>query len=245
MQLLPTPPSSPQNIQSPEPRVSTNGLALEVHSIFRTIQGEGIYSGVPCVFLRLAGCNLQCPGCDTEYTQGRVAIPLTGILERIGSLFPETPFERPRLVVVTGGEPMRQNIVPLTIALLDLGAMVQFETNGTYAPPIGFSSHPRLKVVCSPKAGSVAKGLLPFISAYKYVLQVGYVSPEDGLPTSILGKEIVPARPHFGFMGPVYISPMDDQDSSLNIENRLATVRTCLHFGYIFNLQLHKLLDLP
>lgn len=238
--------SSDRNTQAPEPRDLGDPGHLQVHSIFHTIQGEGIFAGVPSVFLRLAGCNLKCPGCDTEYTQGRTVTPINTILERIDMLFPETPFERPRLVVITGGEPFRQNISSICIALLHLGAMVQIETNGTYNAPPAFPNHPRLKIVCSPKAPRVAPGLLAWIDAYKYVLQAGRMSEKDGLPTSILGTdENHPARPHPAFQGPVYVTPMDEGEKELNQINREAAVKTCLRFGYIFNLQLHKFLGLP
>lgn len=236
--------SGDRNVQAPESRQISNGLELQVHSIFHTIQGEGIYAGVPAVFLRLAGCNLRCPGCDTEYTQGRLVTPLNVILERIGDLFPITPFERPRLVVITGGEPFRQNIAPICKALVDLGAMVQIETNGSYAPQPDL--HPAVKVVCSPKLPKVAAAMLGRVSAYKYVLEADAVNPDDGLPLSILGnKELWPARPHPAFQGPVYISPMDDDNEETNAANRSATVRSCLAFGYILNLQIHKLVGLP
>src|SRR3954467_9071958 len=52
--------------------VRSDGNSLSIHSIFYTLQGEGPYSGCPAVFMRLAGCNLQCPGCDTDYTSGQI-----------------------------------------------------------------------------------------------------------------------------------------------------------------------------
>jgi 7-carboxy-7-deazaguanine synthase len=233
------------NIQSPEPleRNTQTGNLLSVHSIFHTIQGEGPFSGMPAVFVRLGGCNLQCPGCDTEYTAGRLDYTVNQILEYVDRLYPETPFERPRLVVITGGEPFRQNVSPLAAALVQCGAMVQFETNGTLAPLADFPKV--IRVVCSPKTRRVAFGLLPFIFAYKYVLQAGHVA-EDGLPSSVLGTpDIQPARPHLGFTGPVYVSPMDEQDSARNRANLDAAVLSCLRFGYILNLQVHKLVGLP
>ena len=52
-----------------KPVLNETGLSLQVNSIFYTIQGEGPFAGRPAIFIRLAGCNLQCPGCDTEYTK--------------------------------------------------------------------------------------------------------------------------------------------------------------------------------
>ena len=54
------------NKQPIEKREPSYEGTLQVHSIFKTIQGEGPFCGTPCVFVRLAGCNLQCPACDTD-----------------------------------------------------------------------------------------------------------------------------------------------------------------------------------
>lgn len=230
------------NTQAPEQSAPGDGAELEVHSIFHTIQGEGPFSGVPAVFVRLAGCNLQCPGCDTIYADSRQAQPIEMIYNTVNSMFPVTQV-KPQLVVITGGEPFRQNISPLASLLNRGGAIVQIETNGTFNPPEGFPKG--IKVVCSPKAGKVAKGLIPFITAYKYVLDAHDVSTSDGLPTSILGKRVAPARPHAGFQGAIYVSPMDVQDKDLNELNVQTAVQVCMKYGYILNLQIHKIVGRP
>ena len=56
---------------------------LEVHSIFYTIQGEGPFCGTPAVFIRLAGCNLQCPSCDTNYTSKRRTMTAEEIVNEV------------------------------------------------------------------------------------------------------------------------------------------------------------------
>lgn len=151
----------------------------------------------------------------------------------------------PRLVVVTGGEPFRQNISALCHDLLACGLMVQIETNGTYAPAPGFPEPGHVRIVCSPKAPKVAEGLIPYISAYKYVLDAYSVSKTDGLPTRVLTKGIPPARPHKGFQGPIYVSPLDEQNRETNELNQACTVRACMRYGYILNLQVHKIVNLP
>ena len=82
---------------------------LWVHSIFPTIQGEGIFAGVPAVFLRLGGCNLQCPFCDTDYTEGSEWMQGDQIVYLVRFFMPR----KANLVVITGGEPMRQKLGPL------------------------------------------------------------------------------------------------------------------------------------
>jgi 7-carboxy-7-deazaguanine synthase len=100
---------------------------LEVSEIFYSIQGESTFSGLPCVFIRLSGCNLQCSYCDSRYAveeHGRI-MTLDEILARVSS-FPGT------MVEVTGGEPLLQNGVHALIdRLLAGGKKVLIETNGS------------------------------------------------------------------------------------------------------------------
>ena len=232
------------NIQPIEKRVESNGQVLDVHSIFYTIQGEGPYSGWPCVFVRLAGCNLQCPSCDTEYTQGRKTYSLFDLMSAIEDEFAAAPR---RLVVITGGEPFRQNIVPMIKLLNSQNIHVQIETNGTQMPPDGFGTlyaNDQVTVVCSPKAGKVQQGLFPFIDAYKYVLD-SESQHHDGLPFAALNHTVGPkgvARPHDGFDGPVYLQPMDPKDDAQYVQNVQAVKNACLTFGYILQLQTHKII---
>ena len=231
-----------QPIEKKEHRL---GGVLDVHSIFYTLQGEGIFSGYPATFIRLAGCNLQCPGCDTEYTQGRKLMNPTEIINAMTLQASSLQ----RLVVITGGEPMRQDLYTLLKELLPAEYVVQVETNGTY----GFSSRlrywlrdnpeaaKRLHVVCSPKAGKVNKPLLPYISAFKYVLQAGKIDKSDGLPTSILESGVRPARPPVEFTGRIYITPYDDGQLAM-IRNSAAVRDSALEYGYIAGIQLHKYL---
>ena len=62
---------------------SRDADVLEVHSIFYTLQGEGPFCGSPAIFIRLAGCNLQCPGCDTDYTSKREHLSPETIVKRL------------------------------------------------------------------------------------------------------------------------------------------------------------------
>lgn len=230
-----------QNSQRPEPRNSGNpvdGTAVEVHSVFHTIQGEGPFSGSPAVFVRLAGCNMQCPGCDTLYTDGRLLRDVPDIVAQVRDLAGANT----DLVVITGGEPLRQNLTPLMWALQEASFYIQIETNGTLPPS---PQMPPCAVVCSPKAGKVNTELKKFgILAYKYVLEATAVNAEDGLPTTILGANISPARPPDDWGGVIYLSPMDSQEAKVNTDNTRAVVESCLRYGYTLNLQIHKLVGL-
>ncbi len=101
-------------------------MAVKVSEIFHSIQGESSWSGQPCIFIRLTGCNLRCAYCDTTYAyeQGRF-MEISEILERVRRL-------RCGLVEVTGGEPLIQAETPSLIGrLLDAGHTVLLETNGS------------------------------------------------------------------------------------------------------------------
>ncbi len=101
---------------------------MKVNEIFLSIQGESTYQGVPCVFIRLAGCNLRCSYCDTSYARDRVdgeELSITEVLDRVRIYSCST-------VEITGGEPLLQKgTFELAAKLLDSGYRVMVETNGT------------------------------------------------------------------------------------------------------------------
>lgn len=240
------------NTQPIEKRLADHdGRALDVHSIFHTIQGEGPLTGRSAVFVRLAGCNLQCPLCDTDYTSKRMKLPNKTI---VGDVLEEVRGSGTSLVVITGGEPFRQNIEPLCRLLLLAGFTVQIETNGTLGPPSQefrklCSLNPieknRVFIVCSPKAGKVHPGLEGIVCAYKYVVADGAVAP-DGLPVVALDHSASPhvARPPESFKGFVYIQPCDEKNNVRNAVNLQACVRSSMKHGYTLQLQVHKLINM-
>jgi 7-carboxy-7-deazaguanine synthase len=99
---------------------------MRVCEIFAGIQGESTYAGLPCVFVRLTGCNLRCAYCDTTYAYEEGA-EMTGdeVIDHVRGY-------GLRLVEITGGEPLLQaDAKPLAGRLLDLGYKVLIETNGS------------------------------------------------------------------------------------------------------------------
>jgi 7-carboxy-7-deazaguanine synthase len=100
---------------------------MQITEIYKSIQGESTYAGLPCVFVRLTGCNLRCSWCDSEYTfTGGHRMSMEEVLEEVERLSPGG------LVEITGGEPMLQEkeVVPLMRRLLDDGYTVLLETSG-------------------------------------------------------------------------------------------------------------------
>jgi 7-carboxy-7-deazaguanine synthase len=98
---------------------------LRITEIYKSIQGESTWAGLPCVFVRTTGCNLRCEWCDSEYSfYGGKWMPLDEILARVKAL-------DCKLVEITGGEPLLQPAVPqLAKQLQDFGCTVLVETSG-------------------------------------------------------------------------------------------------------------------
>lgn len=115
---------------------------MKVNEIFYSLQGEGWFTGTPAVFVRLSGCNLRCPFCDTDHHTGQqmTALEIATEVGRYGA----------RHVVITGGEPTLQLEPELLRRLKALGLTVQLETNGTMeVPPEALALIDW--VTCSPK----------------------------------------------------------------------------------------------
>jgi 7-carboxy-7-deazaguanine synthase len=215
---------------------------LDVHSIFSTIQGEGPFCGRPAVFVRLAGCNLQCPGCDTEYTEGRERMTYGDILDHVYHQKMATS-SNANLIVISGGEPFRQQIAPFADFLIENNFDVQVETNGSMQIPLELSQ--MVTVVCSPKTAKLHPSALHRANAFKYVMKAGSVHAEDGLPLQALDHRATPyiARPPKSFKGKIYLQPMDEQDAGYNADNVAAVLESALKHNYTVQLQIHKLLN--
>lgn len=236
------------NIQPAEKPVHREDGSLEIHSLFETLQGECEYAGMPAIFVRAAGCSLKCNFCDTIYADKRELMSVEQLVDKIKSIRPALVGNLQSLVVLTGGESLRQNIAPLIYALLKNYYRIQIETNGIHPPPTAplgmVSLHGTYSLVCSPKTPSLNPKLKGWVNAYKYVLAAGEVDPTDGLPTITLGS-MRPARPFEGEYTHVWIQPQDDQDSEKNKANMQVAIDSCLKFGYRLSIQTHKLAGLP
>ncbi len=101
-------------------------MELDICEIFYSLQGESTFTGLPCIFIRLSGCNLNCSWCDTRYAgEESYTMRFDQILKKLES-FPCL------LVEITGGEPLLQDNTPALISvLLKKGYQVLVETNGS------------------------------------------------------------------------------------------------------------------
>lgn len=123
-------------------------MQYPLNEIFQTLQGEGYFTGVPAIFIRLQGCSVGCSWCDTKYTwlrdgDDQVApeyIPLKSSesphwanfrAEEMIAMIQQHGWTA-RHVVITGGEPCMHNLMRLTSVLEEKGFNCQIETSGTY-----------------------------------------------------------------------------------------------------------------
>src|SRR6476661_773695 len=101
---------------------------MQITEIYKSLQGESTFAGLPCVFVRLTGCNLRCTWCDTEYSfYGGKRMTSEQVFDEVERLSPNRG-----LVEITGGEPMLQEreLVPFMQRLIDSSYMVLLETSG-------------------------------------------------------------------------------------------------------------------
>jgi 7-carboxy-7-deazaguanine synthase len=225
---------------------------LIINEIFYTIQGEGPDAGRPAIFIRLAGCNLRCFFCDTDFERGE-QMSCFDIGERVQALRKETDC---RLVVITGGEPLLQNIHPLVNLLNIHQICVTVETAGSvWVEGLDMlfkssRSHSPLgnAIICSPKTPLLHPKVARAAHALKYIIAAGEIDERDGLPimsTQIPGKSARIARPNQCPNGKVYVQAMDVGDEAKNHANLLLASTIAMKFGYRLSVQLHKLAQLP
>jgi len=102
--------------------------SLPIVETFHSVQGEGYWTGTNAFFIRLGGCDVGCPWCDTKISWNAQRHPK----KAIEALVQEALAVNPRVVIITGGEPLLHDLVPLTIALKAAGLTLHLETSGAY-----------------------------------------------------------------------------------------------------------------
>ncbi len=157
---------------------------LNVNEIYLSIQGESTFAGLPCVFVRLTGCNLRCSYCDTAYAffEGN-RVPREKIVERVVELagpFADHPGDRGNsrlpLVELTGGEPLLQpGSATLMRALCDLGFTVLLETSGAWDISLLDPRIRRIVDLKCPSSGESHRNLLKNLEELKPTDELKFV----------------------------------------------------------------------
>jgi 7-carboxy-7-deazaguanine synthase len=143
---------------------------LLIHEIYRSVQGESTFAGLPCVFVRTAVCSQRCSWCDTPhaFNQGER-------MTRDAVLAKALAFDCP-LVEITGGEPLLQaDVFPLMTELADAGRTVLLETSGAHdVRPVDPRVHIILDLKC-PDSGECHRNLWSNLDALKPSDQIKFV----------------------------------------------------------------------
>jgi 7-carboxy-7-deazaguanine synthase len=216
---------------APDPRLD---LCLKMTEVYKSIQGESTWAGLPCVFLRTARCNLRCTWCDTTYSfEGGESIS-------IGRLIEQCEAHHCPLIEITGGEPLVQpNVTPLSGCLVERGYTVLVETSGSL--PINVLPEGVITImdIKCPGSGEAAKNHWPNIE---------YLGPRDEVKfvvadradyewsREVIGRYDLAARCHAVLMSPVIGSVAPPELAQWIVDDGLP-VR--------FQLQLHKLIWPP
>lgn len=191
---------------------------MKVNETFLSLQGEGYFTGKAAFFLRLSGCNLRCPFCDTQHQS------YTEMSE--DEIVAEASRHKPRHIVITGGEPALQLTRTLVDKLHAAGFFIQVETNGTLPLPEGIDW-----VTCSPK------GDFPQFPVDELkVLFMGDVTDPEAIISPLLGKES-------GVK--LYLQPLDTGNEKQNRTILRSCINYVLqHPRWSLSLQTHKIIGI-
>ncbi|HDX8342717.1 TPA: 7-carboxy-7-deazaguanine synthase QueE [Aeromonas dhakensis] len=218
-----------------------------INEIFQTIQGEGAFTGLPAIFVRLQGCPVGCPWCDTRHTwvvDPAREVGVQAVLdcsnesdgwskmstEQILASFQQLGYQA-RHVVITGGEPCLYDLQDLSTALIAAGFQVQIETSGTSE----IKTHERTWVTVSPKINM--KGGLPvLVSALERANEIKHpVATERHVEE--LDALLVTARLRDDVV--IALQPISQKPRATQL-----AMATCIARNWRLSIQTHKYLDI-
>jgi len=191
-----------------------------VNEIYPSIQGEGWHTGKPCTVLRLQGCNLRCPFCDTMYAVDSDGGRVLSLEEIDGWMLVSHP--KDGIVLVTGGEPGCQPYLEELADSLRKWGPVHLETNGTQVIPNCFDW-----VTVSPKGPEVEPVVMKLANEVKWLV-------EDWGDVALLKHFL---REYDEFQGTVSVQPL-----SAGVEATRICVRAAIEKGWRLSVQVHKLI---
>ena len=208
---------APNHLQHLMPTCASDPLAgtLRINEIFHSIQGESTWAGVPCVFVRLAGCPLRCTYCDTEYAfrEGSTS-PIRDVVDRVLS------FGCP-VVELMGGEPLaQQRSFDLVRALCDRGLTVLIETSGAVDISPCDPRAIRILDVKTPGSGESSRNRLENLADLRARDEVKFVVVDRAdyeWSREFIGAHGLAARVRDGTLGAVLLSAAWEQPRGTEI----------------------------
>ncbi|MDA0147490.1 7-carboxy-7-deazaguanine synthase QueE [Vibrio sp. LaRot3] len=219
----------------------------KINEMFETIQGEGVFTGVPSVFVRLQECPVGCAWCDTKQTWDATPQderPLEEVLAKTSdsptwcSVSAQDIVEQYRQkgysakhIVITGGEPCIYDLVPLTQAFEAIGCRCQIETSGT--SPVVASDDTWVTV--SPKVAM--KGKLPVLDSA--LLRADEIKHPVGSSKDIEQLDELIARAGVGEKTQIALQPISQKPRATQL-----CIETCIARNWRLSIQTHKYLDI-
>lgn len=215
-----------------------------INEIFQSIQGEGEFSGMPAIFIRLQGCEVGCAWCDTKHSWSLEPELELDFLQfkaknseaatwawleqnQLLQLLTERGYSA-KLIVVTGGEPAAVDLLQLSTALLDAGYQLQLETSGTY--PIAIDA--RAWVTVSPKVNmrskkAIVNSALERANEIKH--PVGRLSDIENLQQLLSTIDVAAKK--------ISLQPISCKQSATEL-----AIKYCIKYNWRLSVQLHKYL---
>ena len=219
----------------------------KINEVFESLQGEGSYTGLPSIFVRLQGCPVGCPWCDTKHTW--VVSPELNTSSDVvmaetsesGSWFEHTTtqllglFEQhgyvAKHIVITGGEPCLYDLTEISTSLIAQGYSVQIETSGTYE----IITHPDTWVTVSPKVNMpggrvVLSSAMRRANEIKHPIAMQKHIEELDEVLALLGDQAAPS---------IYLQPISQQKRATDL-----AIKTCIARNWRLSLQTHKFIGI-
>tara|TARA_R110002167_G_scaffold1441_11_gene6876 strand:+ start:3318 stop:3992 length:675 start_codon:yes stop_codon:yes gene_type:complete len=219
----------------------------KINEVFESIQGEGSFTGVPSIFVRLQGCPVGCPWCDTKHTwtldsqlersgpavmaeQGESSHWFNHTVEQLLALFTEQNY-RAKHVVITGGEPCMYDLIPLSSRLIALGYSVQIETSGTYE----VLTHENTWVTVSPKV-NMPGGRKVLASAMQRANEIKHpIAMEKHIEELDQTLILLEDKPQ----PVIYLQPISQQKRATEL-----AIKVCIERNWRLSLQTHKFIGI-
>ncbi|QCR37093.1 7-carboxy-7-deazaguanine synthase QueE [Nissabacter sp. SGAir0207] len=222
-------------------------MQYPINEMFQTLQGEGYFTGVPAIFVRLQGCPVGCSWCDTKHTWDKLAdreVALDEILVKTvetdawGAATTEdllAVIERngytARHIVITGGEPCIYDLGPLTLLLEKSGFTCQIETSGTHE----VRCSPNTWVTVSPKV-NMRGGMAVLDQALKRADEIKHPVARE---RDIEALDALLARLHDEKHRIVALQPISQKEEATRL-----CIETCIARNWRLSMQTHKYLNI-
>ncbi|MGJ8680316.1 7-carboxy-7-deazaguanine synthase QueE [Paraglaciecola sp.] len=221
--------------------------SYKINEVFESLQGEGSYTGLPSIFVRLQGCPVGCPWCDTQHTWTvdpdfeKTSDSVMAEKQESNSWFEHSTeqlldlFNRngyvAKHIVITGGEPCLYDLTPITSQLIEKGYSVQIETSGTYE----ILAHQDTWVTVSPKV-NMPGGKHVLVSAMQRANEIKHpVAMEKHIEEldSVLLLLGDSPKPN------IYLQPISQQKRATEL-----AIKTCIARNWRLSLQTHKFIGI-